>query len=99
MLVHVIDASNPRFPDQIDVVEKQLRELDLDTIPCLRVLNKIDLIAEESATLLCKEYRAVSLSALDVKTFGPFIDAAQKTISRNSSQRTSVKQTSVNQVH
>ena len=99
MLVHVIDASNPRFPDQIDVVEKQLRELDLDTIPCLRVLNKIDLIAEESATLLCKEYRAVSLSALDVKTFGPFIDAAQKTINRHNSQKTSVKQTSVNQVH
>ena len=99
ILVHVIDVSNPRFPDQIDVVEKQLRELDLDTIPCLRVLNKIDLIAEESATLLCKEYRAVSLSALDVKTFGPFIDTAQKTISRHSSQRTSVKQTSVNQVH
>ncbi|MFC1845172.1 GTPase HflX [Thermodesulfobacteriota bacterium] len=96
MLVHVIDASNPRFPDQIDVVEKQLRELNLDKIPCLRVLNKIDLIAEESAAILCKEYRAVSLSALDAKTFGPFIDAAQKTIGRHSPMRTSVKQTSIN---
>lgn len=96
MLVHVIDASNPRFPDQIDVVEKQLRELDLDRISCLRVLNKIDLIAEESAAILCKEYRAVSLSALDAKTFGPFIDAAQKTIGRLSPMRTSVKQTSIN---
>ena len=96
MLVHVIDASNPRFPDQIDVVEKQLRELDLNKIPCLRVLNKIDLIAEESAAILCREYRAVSLSALDAKTFGPFINAAQKTIGGHSSMRTSVKQTSIN---
>ena len=96
MLVHVIDASNPRFPDQIAVVEKQLRELGLDKIPCLRVLNKIDLIAEESAAILCREYRAVSLSALDAKTFGPFLDTAQKTIGRTGPLRTSVKQTSIN---
>ena len=44
MLVHVIDVSNPRFADQVSVVEKQLRELELDNIPCLRVLNKIDLV-------------------------------------------------------
>jgi hypothetical protein len=28
----------------------------------------------------CSEYQAVALSALDAKTFGPFFDAAQKTI-------------------
>ena len=96
MLVHVIDASNPRFPDQIAVVEKQLRELDLDKIPCLRVLNKIDLIAEETAAILRREYQAVSLCALDADTFKPFINAAQETIGRHSPMRTSVKQTSIN---
>ena len=80
MLVHVIDASNPRFPDQVAVVEKQLRELDLDRIPCLRVLNKIDLVAKDYAEIKGREYQAVSLNALDAKTFGPFLDAAQKTI-------------------
>jgi len=94
MLVHVIDASNPRFPDQVAVVEKQLQELDLDKIPCLRVLNKIDLIAEESAAILCREYRAVSLSALDADTFGPFLERARKTIGGHGSMNTSVKQTS-----
>ncbi|MEN8232679.1 MAG: GTPase HflX [Thermodesulfobacteriota bacterium] len=96
MLVHVIDASNPRFPDQIGVVEKQLRELGLDKIPCLRVLNKIDLIAEDYAEIQCREYRAVSLSALDAKTLGPFLDMAQKTIGRPGPLRTSLKQTSAN---
>ena len=82
MLVHVIDASNSRFPDQVAVVEKQLRELKLDRIPCLRVLNKVDLVAKDYAEMQAREYRAVSLSALDAKTFGPFLDAAQKTIGR-----------------
>jgi GTP-binding protein HflX len=95
LLVHVIDASNPRFPDQVAVVEKQLQELDLDKIPCLRVLNKIDLITDESAAILCREYRAVSLSALDAKTFGPFLEKARKIIGRHGPLKTSVKQTSI----
>jgi GTP-binding protein HflX len=80
MLVHVIDVSNPRFADQVAVVENQLRELELDKIPCLKVLNKTDLVAEEFAENQCREYGAVALSALDAKTFGPFFAAAQKII-------------------
>lgn len=80
MLVHVIDASNPRFQDQIAVVEKQLHELDLDRIPCLKVLNKIDLVAEDLVEKQCRDYQAVSLSALDATTFGPFLEAAQSFI-------------------
>ncbi len=80
MLVHVIDVSNPRFADQVAVVEKQLRELELDRIPCLNVLNKIDLVEQEFAEIQCREYGAIALSALDAKTFGPFFDAAQKSI-------------------
>jgi GTP-binding protein HflX len=96
LLVHIIDASNPRFHDQIKVVEKQLRDLDLDKIPCLRVLNKVDLVAEDVVEKQCREYRAVSLSALDAKTFGPFLDAAQRTIGRPGAMKASVKQTSAN---
>ena len=96
MLVHVIDASNPRFHDQVEVVEKQLRELDLDKIPCLRVLNKIDLVAKDFAERQCREYRAVPLSALNAKTFGPFFDAAQKTIGRLEKSENFVSQISAN---
>ena len=94
LLVHVIDASNSRFPDQVAVVEKQLRELGLDRIPCLRVLNKVDLIAKDYAEIQSREYRAVSLSALDAKTFGPFLDAAQKTIGRLEKPETFKRQVS-----
>jgi GTP-binding protein HflX len=80
MLVHVIDVSNPRFPDQITVVENQLRELDLDAIPCLRVLNKIDLVQGDFTEQQCRKYRAIPVSALDAETFGPFLEAARKTI-------------------
>ena len=80
LLVHVIDASNPRFHDQVGVVEKQLRELDLDRIPCLKVLNKVDLVDKEFIEQQIREYQAVSLSALNAKTFGPFLEAAQKKI-------------------
>jgi GTP-binding protein HflX len=80
MLVHVIDISNPRFTDQISVVEKQLRELELDKIPCLKVLNKIDLVDQGFEEIQCKDYQAVALSALDAKTFGPFFNAARKII-------------------
>ncbi len=80
MLVHVIDVSNPRFSDQAAVVEKQLRELELDKIPCLKVLNKSDLVAAEFAEKQCREYGAVALSAPDAKTFGPFFEAARKII-------------------
>ncbi len=80
LLVHVIDVSNPRFADQVSVVEKQLRELELDKIPCLKVLNKIDLAEEEFAEKQCREYGAVALSALDAETFGPFFAAARKII-------------------
>jgi len=80
MLVHVIDVSNPRFADQVAVVEKQLRELELDKIPCLKVLNKTDLVAPEFAATQCRELEAVAISALDSKTFGPFFEAARKII-------------------
>jgi GTP-binding protein HflX len=80
MLVHVIDVSNPRFRDQIMVVENLLQELDLHTIPCLRVFNKIDQVDAELLENQCREFRAVPICALDAKTFGEFLKAAQKQI-------------------
>ncbi|MCI5224303.1 MAG: GTPase HflX, partial [Candidatus Electrothrix sp. AR4] len=40
--LHVIDVSNHAWKEQVQVVEKLLRELELDKIPCLRVYNKTD---------------------------------------------------------
>jgi hypothetical protein len=59
-------------------------------------LNKIDLVAKDYAEIQGREYQAIALSALDAETFGPFLDAAQKTIGRLGLLKTSAKQTSAN---
>ncbi len=83
LLVHVIDISNPRFADQVKVVENLLRELELDMIPSIRVLNKVDLVDPEYVEEMVKEYNAVSLSALDTSTFGAFLEKAQGMLPQN----------------
>lgn len=76
LLVHVIDVSNSAYREQMEVVESLLRDLKLDTLPCLRVFNKIDRVDEESRNRLAK-IEGVALSALDEKTLGPFLEKTQ----------------------
>ncbi|MCK5323958.1 MAG: GTPase HflX, partial [Desulfobulbaceae bacterium] len=73
LLVHVIDAANPRCSEQVRVVEDLLRELELDSIQSLRVLNKIDLVDPDQISNLIRDYDAVPLCALDPATFHPFL--------------------------
>ena len=80
VLVHVIDASNPRYGDHVQVVEELLRELELDTLPCLKVFNKIDLVEPEVVAEQLRLYDAVALSARDAATFGPFLDKARSLV-------------------
>ncbi len=87
LLIHVIDAGNPRFRDQVRVVEELLRELELDPLPCLRVLNKIDLIAPQMVEPLAREMDAVPLSALDARTLDPLLDRIQGVIEPRSGTR------------
>ncbi|SOD28743.1 GTP-binding protein HflX [Variovorax sp. YR752] len=47
LLLHVIDASNPHYPEQMAEVQAVLREIGADTVPQLLVFNKLD--ALESA--------------------------------------------------
>jgi GTP-binding protein HflX len=80
VLVHVIDLSNPRCEDHIQVVEELLRELGLEGIPCLKVFNKIDLVAPEVVAEQLRLHEAVALSARDAATFGPFLDRARSLV-------------------
>ena len=47
LLVHVVDAGNPRADEQCDVVERVLTELGAEAKPRLTVFNKIDQAAED----------------------------------------------------
>jgi GTP-binding protein HflX len=43
LLLHVIDSSSPGRERQIEAVEKVLKEIGADSVPQLRVYNKLDL--------------------------------------------------------
>jgi GTP-binding protein HflX len=73
LLLHVIDASNPRFEDQILAVETIIADLHLDTKACLKVFNKRDLIDPELLLESSHRHDAVAICALDVETLGPLI--------------------------
>ena len=60
LLLHVIDSSNIQWRQQADTVDRLIRELGADTIPCIRVYNKSDLSFPGDRA---KEEDAVAISA------------------------------------
>ncbi len=73
ILLHVVDASNPRFEEQIESVERILKELYLADKERLTVFNKSDLMDRQTAYAEARSHGAVSVSALDKKTFPPLM--------------------------
>jgi GTP-binding protein HflX len=80
LLLHVVDASNPRFEQQIASVEKILSDLELSDKQRIYVFNKTDRITEEEALNLKARYKAVAVSALDKKTFPALMSAIEQGI-------------------
>jgi GTP-binding protein HflX len=80
VLVHMVDSSNPAFPEHIKVVDDLLKELELDKIPCLKIFNKIDLLDRDEAENLALQYNAVPLSANRPETFDNFFRKVQQMI-------------------
>ncbi|MFP6678691.1 MAG: GTPase HflX [Dehalococcoidia bacterium] len=48
VLVHVVDANSEYLEKQIEVVDKILDDMDLSHVPRILVLNKMDLLTDES---------------------------------------------------
>jgi len=48
LLLHVVDASNPAFPEQIAQVQRVLAEIGAQDIPQLLVFNKLDAMSPEA---------------------------------------------------
>ncbi len=64
VLMHVIDVSHPKAPEQTEVVEQTLEELGLGDRPRLLVINKMDLLTDSSAPNgELAEVRELSLSS------------------------------------
>jgi GTP-binding protein HflX len=81
ILLHVIDAGNPAFEAQITAVEKILQDLDLTGKRTLRVLNKLDRVADRSLLeTLCRRFDAVAVSALSPATLPPLMERLERLI-------------------
>jgi len=78
LLLHLVDLSNPRFDEQIKSVDKILSDLDLGTRQRLLVFNKTDQVSAEDLPHICRRYEAVSVSALNRKSFGSLLDEMQR---------------------
>jgi GTPase len=87
LLVHVADASNPRVLQQVDSVTKIVQDLKLNDIPQLIVINKSDLVDEETIANIRRQIStdndapSVAVSALDRETLKPMITAIGELIS------------------
>ncbi len=80
LLLHIVDASNPRFEQHIESVENILQELHLSEKLRLLVFNKMDRVDIEEIQNLVKRYNAVAISALDSSTFRPLLQAIEEHI-------------------
>jgi GTPase len=85
LLLHVADASSPRLEEQIQSVERILRQLHLEQIPELLVLNKADRLEPIQSVQLAKSYQGIAVCALDPRTFSELLDRMAWLIWPNSS--------------
>ncbi|MBI3819224.1 MAG: GTPase HflX [Planctomycetes bacterium] len=65
LLLHIVDASNPAFPRQIETVNSTLRDLGFEWIPQMLVFNKRDLVDDASLRPIVNERGGILISALD----------------------------------
>ncbi len=86
LLVHVVDASNPRVLQQIASVNKILSDLEFNEIPQLIVLNKADLLTRDVIEQLERQISldsgltSVAISAIARETLRPMVEAVGEII-------------------
>jgi len=51
LLLHVVDAANPNFPEQIDEVQRVLAEIGAADVPQVLVFNKVDALENDRRPL------------------------------------------------
>jgi len=80
LLLHVVDASSPRFEQHIASVEKILSDLNLSEKRRMLVFNKADRIEKDEAENVAQRYNAVCISALDKRTFQPLLQTIEEKV-------------------
>ena len=89
LLLHLVDISNPRWPQHIQSVEKILEELHSAEIPSILVLNKADLVDAQTVETSLRQLaqgdqrEVVSISATDRKTLPPLLEKLGQMLSQD----------------
>jgi GTP-binding protein HflX len=91
LLIHLIDASNPRWEQQLESVDKILADLDFGNIPRLVVFNKADLVDVETLEAILRQSCAATVSsrqciavtATDARTLRPMLEMAGAILARD----------------
>jgi GTP-binding protein HflX len=82
LLLHIIDISNPRHPEQIRSVERILDELNLTQIPQIRGLNKIDRVPPDVVEQCIERWNGIPLCAREQSSLLPLIQEMARIVDR-----------------
>lgn len=80
LLIHLVDISNPRWPQQIQSVERILEELKVAQIPTILALNKADLVDAETLSAMLRQLsqngdaQVAAIAATNNKTLQPLLE-------------------------
>ncbi|CAN5513194.1 GTPase HflX [soil metagenome] len=89
LLIHLVDASNPRFVQQMESVERILRQLQLAEIPTVLALNRADLVDAHTMQAVFRQVTqdgmrdAVVISATDARLIAPLFEKVGAALARN----------------
>jgi GTP-binding protein HflX len=89
LIIHLVDSANPRWPQQLDSVERILRELHFEEIPRIVALNKADLVDRETIQVIMRQVaqdgarECVAVAAVDPKSLQPLLERAGAILARN----------------
>jgi len=82
LLLHVVDAADPRLEHKLAAVERILEDLHLNEVRSLIVLNKADLLEPHEAEALARRFGGVAVSAAKRTGLGDLIHAAEERLGR-----------------
>jgi GTPase len=100
LLIHAVDVSNPRCPQQVQSVKRILSELKLSDIPSILALNKVDLIPREELEGLTRHAsqldggEVVPISAINPASLGVLLERAGAVLAKNLSADSTTTNTS-----
>jgi GTPase len=88
LLIHVVDVSNPRWPQQIQSVKRILADLHLAEIPTILALNKAELVESGDLQIALRQVQmeaneVASISAVRQSTLTPLLNKAGSILARN----------------